>query len=255
MVKNKAILLIVCYCCTKTVFAQILFHEKFNDTTFLSSWKISTKVEQAIWLGTENSKYIRFHPNFQNQFIQTPTIFNTKGNFTLFFDWNKVGTNTIDSVQLQVFNNNAWQTIYAVYNGNNRAWQTDSVNFETNQDSLTLKWNYFSSGIFPSQYFNIDNIVLQKNTPTKIQQNKNEITFNIFPNPNNGQFQLKIDNQKNQAGKILMYSSTGTIVYESVLSNTTQSLLQLDVSTFPKGAYILQITNATNLFSKTFIIQ
>jgi hypothetical protein len=166
-----------------------------------------------------------------------------------------VGTNAIDSVQVQLFNNNTWHTIYAVYNGNNRTWQTDTVSFTTNQDSIKLKWNYFSSGIFPSQYFNIDNISLQKNTPTALFQNKNEISFNVFPNPSNGQFQLKISNHKSLNGKILIFSTTGALVYESILPAIPQSLVQLDLSTLSKGTYILQVLSADNLFSKSIIIQ
>lgn len=247
---------ILFYCgFVSTISAQVIFQEQFNDSSFRANWNISSSVEQAYWLGVEQSKYVRFHPRYQNQSIQTPTIYTTNGNYSLFFDWNKVGTNTIDSVQVQLFNNNTWHTIYAVYNGNNRTWQTDTVSFTTNQDSIKFKWNYFSSGTFPSQYFNIDNISLQKNTPTALFQNKNEISFNVFPNPSNGQFQLKISNHKSLNGKILIFSTSGALVYESILPAIPQSLVQLDLSTLSKGTYILQVLSADNLFSKSIIIQ
>jgi hypothetical protein len=68
---KKIIILIAC-CSTLTLNAQTIFQEDFNTEASFSSWNLSSKVEHALWLGKDNSKYLRFHPNFQNQFIETP---------------------------------------------------------------------------------------------------------------------------------------------------------------------------------------
>lgn len=109
--------------------AQTIFQEDFNTEASFSSWNLSSKVEHALWLGKDNSKYLRFHPNFQNQFIETAGINLPAANYTFSFDWNQARQQNTDSVNLQlsIDNGTSWQTMYAIYNGNNRTWQTDSL--------------------------------------------------------------------------------------------------------------------------------
>jgi hypothetical protein len=253
---KKTVILISC-CFPLSVNAQIIIQENFNSGQYLSAWNFAAKVEQALWLGKENSNYVRFHPNFQNQFIETPAINLVSGNYTLFFDWNQAGLQSVDSVNVQLTadNGTTWQTIYAIYNANNRNWQTDSVAINSTGSTIKLKWNYFSSGSFPAQYFNIDNIIIAKNTATALKNNSNEIITEVFPNPNNGNFQLKILNAKNKKGTIFIYNTQGELIYQHNLPVVLQSLLQLDLSANSKGSYILTIQTDESSYSKSIIIQ
>jgi hypothetical protein len=253
---KKIIILIAC-CTTLTLNAQTIFQEDFNTETSFSSWNLSAKVEYALWLGKANSKYLRFHPNYQNQFIETPGINLPAANYTFSFDWNQARQQNTDSVNLQlsIDNGTTWQTMYAIYNGNNRTWQTDSFVFNSVGGSIKFRWNYFSTGNFPSQYFNLDNILIKKNTTTGIRNNSTDITTELFPNPNNGNFQLKIYNAKNQKGNILIYNMQGELIYQQNLPVVTQSLVQIDLSILSKGSYLLNIEANENNYSKTLIIQ
>ena len=253
----KKITLIICcfiYVCSE---AQVVFEENFNKATFPNAWTFSSKTELALWLGKENSNYVRFHPNFQSQSIITPTINLAQGNFRLFFDWNKAREQTIDSINVQLTTDtgSTWQTIYAIYNGNNRNWQTDSVLLNNINGNIKLRWNYFSLGSFPSQYFNIDNVVLKKNVTTSINNKSAEVQITIFPNPTNEFVQLKLMNLKNKNGTIFIYNTQGEIIYQANLPVVTQSLLQIDMSSFSKGSYILSIQAEEQIYSITILLQ
>ena len=175
----------------------------------------------------------------------------------MLFDWNKARTLSVDSINVQFSNDNGnnWNTVYAIYNGNNRTWQTDSFLLDNISDSFKLRWNYFSSASFPSQYFNIDNIILKKNTATSIKINRNNLFGSIYPNPSNGIVQLKLLNFKNQTGFIYVYNTQGELVFQNNLPTVSQSLLQLDLTTLSKGAYILKLETSEQSFSSTILIQ
>lgn len=241
----------------KIVHSQIIFEENFNSPLFPANWNFSAKTELALWLGTDNSNYVRFHPDFQNQSITTPAINTTSGNYTLYFDWNKEGSLRVDSVQVQLTKDNgsSWQTVYAVYSGNNRNWQKDSVLLNNLNSSIKLRWNYYSSGSYPSQYFNIDNVVLKNSITTAIHTNNNNLQANIFPNPSNGIFQIKLFNLKNKPGTISLINLQGDLVYKNNLPNATQSLLQIDGLILSKGTYFLKIVTEEETHTSSIIIQ
>jgi hypothetical protein len=253
----KKITFIVCCFVSSYSEAQIVFKEDFNGLNYLNNWTLSAKVEQAVWLGKDNSNYLRFHPKFQNQFIVTPNINLLQGNYRLFFDWNKAGEQTVDSVTVQLTKNNGtnWQTIYAIYNGNNRNWQTDSIQLNNMNGNIKIRWNYFTSGSFPSQYFNIDNLVIENNIATSIKNKNNDLQAIAFPNPSDGRIQIKLINIKNTDGTIFIYNTQGNLVYQNNLPTATQSLVQIDLSSFSKGSYILNLKTAEQTYLTTIIIQ
>jgi hypothetical protein len=237
--------------------AQIVFQEDFNSRDFPVNWNLSSKIEKGIWLGKDNSGYIRFHPRYQQQFIETPSINFPAGNHLLFFDWNKAGDSNQDSVHVEITENNgsSWQTIYAIYSGNNRMWQTDSVAFNNTNGTIKFRWKYYSNGIFPAQYFNLDNVVIKTTIATSIKQNVSDITFGVFPNPNNGVFQIKLNNPKLRDGIIQITDSKGAIIFQQIIPAISQSLIQLNKSELSKGIYSIQLQTPSEVLSKNIIIQ
>lgn len=237
--------------------AQVIFQESFNDTSYKTSWSTTTRVEQALWLGKENSNYLRFHPNFQNQSIITPTITATSGNYTLFFEWNKARTQTPDSaqVQLSVNNGTTWETIYTIYNGNNRNWQKDSVELNNISSNFKIRWNYFSSGSFPSQYFNLDNVSIVQDISTSIKTQTNTIDFKVFPNPASDYFKIQLKNPMLKSGMLTIFNSAGEIIYQKNIAVISQTLYQLDIRNFSKGAYIVHAQFGEEQVEKTVLVQ
>lgn len=78
--------------------------------------------------------------------------------------------------------------------------------------------------------------------------------FDIYPNPNNGQFSIKTINEpKNEILKISVYNLIGEIVYQSNINNTdvTKSI-KLDA--IPNGIYFVKVKNGNQEFSKKIIV-
>lgn len=67
--------------------------------------------------------------------------------------------------------------------------------------------------------------------------------FKVYPNPNQGIFNLEIDYlYKGENIRIAIYDLTGKKMYFSnVLANDTQFTLELNLSTIPKGVYFIQV--------------
>ncbi len=235
----------------------MVFQENFDDTAYLQTWNNTSKIEQALWLGKDNSNYLRFHPRFQNQYIETPGISLPPGNYTLYFEWNKARIQTPDSVhvQLSVNNGNTWQTLYSIYDGSNRTWQKDSILLDSIDSTLKIRWNYFSSGSFPAQYFNLDNVSIAKNISTGIKNDTSTPVFSIFPNPSEDYVQIRLKNPMLKKGILTIYNTSGERVYQKDLQSVLQTLLQIDVSNYSKGAYIVTMQLGEEQFSKTILVQ
>lgn len=261
--KSSKIIPLVIYCVLWNFHssAQMLLNEKFNDTSFLANWKISSNVEHAYLIGNENSRFVRFHPKYQREFIQSPSIpVSSSQYYALVFDWNEAQNSYSDSVQVQTSNDNGltWKIIYSITKGNNRLWQTDSVSlgFLASGSNISLKWLYYSSGIFPSQFFNLDNIRLVSiGTPTSIKINENYLSAFIYPNPARNNFYLQLKNVLSKAPTLKIISTTGAVIRKMSLPELPNSISEIDVSHLEKGNYIIQIETDEHQDSHSLLIQ
>ena len=92
----------------------------------------------------------------------------------------------------------------------------------------------------------------------RMNQNKNQqnISVNIFPNPNNGSFTLDYQLNANQKGKMVLYSTTGEVVGQYILDNSAgkMSIVNPDLS---NGVYIYKLYTSDNtmVVGKVIIIK
>ena len=63
-----------------------------------------------------------------------------------------------------------------------------------------------------------------------------ELNVSLFPNPNNGQFQ--IDLGKETSATVSLFSTTGALVHQQRLK---QRFNELEVSQLPSGLYLVQV--------------
>ncbi|MEL7533995.1 MAG: T9SS type A sorting domain-containing protein [Bacteroidota bacterium] len=68
--------------------------------------------------------------------------------------------------------------------------------------------------------------------------------FNLFPNPNNGQFDLGLKFAKAEAAQVRVYDITGAIVETVVLPRAQQVNHTFDLSTRAAGIYLIQVQTA-----------
>ena len=78
-------------------------------------------------------------------------------------------------------------------------------------------------------------------------------TFNMYPNPSNGQFTLEFDDANNLPERVLVYDLNGRMVRE--LSSAVNTINSFDVSDLSKGTYFVQIVQGENMAMKKLIIQ
>ena len=94
---------------------------------------------------------------------------------------------------------------------------------------------------FPSGGFDLDAVaVIHEGTQSVIE---NEISqFIVYPNPSNGIFKVS----SLQSGNYSIFSATGKEILSSDFSND----FVVDLSDFPKGMYILQVNNRTQIITE-----
>jgi hypothetical protein len=75
----------------------------------------------------------------------------------------------------------------------------------------------------------------------------------LFPNPNDGKFAITTANKRNIDLTAEVFSVTGKLV--ATYTCEGQNRYTFDLSTQPKGSYILKIRTREGIFSKTVIIE
>lgn len=86
-------------------------------------------------------------------------------------------------------------------------------------------------------------------TQLGIHQNSSSI-FSVVPNPSNGIFRL--DRFEPELDQLKVYSSTGKLLIDQDLDLNSN---WLDLSAFPKGVYLLELSNHQNRFTKKIVYQ
>ncbi len=89
---------------------------------------------------------------------------------------------------------------------------------------------------------------------TSIDENNFKNKYNIYPNPSNEDLYVDIQNNTSEHALIQITDITYKLKY-SQFHNAFESPISIDISTFPKGIYILSITNKETIFREKIIIQ
>ncbi len=76
----------------------------------------------------------------------------------------------------------------------------------------------------------------------------------VYPNPSTGVFHIHFPSLPGEAGKLEVYDAQGALVLSNASVNGT-SEYQLDLSSSPKGLYLLKISDGVTLTGKTLVIR
>lgn len=96
-------------------------------------------------------------------------------------------------------------------------------------------------------------LVDENNIASGIFWNSNSLAIEIYPNPNNGQFIIKQENQI-KINRVEIYNILGEIVF-AINSNPQQSMLSIDLSDSPKGLYMGKIYDGKNTYTCKIVKQ
>jgi hypothetical protein len=91
--------------------------------------------------------------------------------------------------------------------------------------------------------------------PVSVRDDSFGRIFEIFPNPNNGKFDIKIETDKEFAGTLEVYNNLGTIIWqhEKIVINGT-TITHVDLQEVPAGTYTVVIRNNNNSVFKKVLI-
>ena len=81
-----------------------------------------------------------------------------------------------------------------------------------------------------------------------------KINLNIFPNPNNGIFNIKVQNSNKEDMSIEITNVNGQLVYNKQFNKTGLILEKIDLSDCSKGIYFVKVQSETNIKVKKIII-
>ena len=92
--------------------------------------------------------------------------------------------------------------------------------------------------------------------PVGITVEKANQTFDIYPNPNTGEFNIKVETLKSEEYNIEIYNSLGALIWkqENVTVNGTFTK-HVVLSESPSGIYMVALRNNANIIVKKLIIK
>lgn len=95
---------------------------------------------------------------------------------------------------------------------------------------------------------------VEENKKLELNSSNSEITLNIMPNPNNGNFTIKIDGANK--GDIEICDMSGKILYTKKLNNTNE--IQLFKQELAPGVYVIRYRDPydyNDLYKKIIILE
>ncbi|HMC00861.1 MAG TPA: T9SS type A sorting domain-containing protein [Flavobacteriaceae bacterium] len=81
----------------------------------------------------------------------------------------------------------------------------------------------------------------------------NNVEFSVYPNPTNGALNVKLL-QLNNLSSLMLFDLLGKTLINKVIDPNGNQLIKLDLSSYPKGVYILTIIQNGRPFSKKVVL-
>ena len=154
----------------------------------------------------------------------------------------KVYVDNFDLDSSHVYSNNSDGYYHRYFSGGNYELSFSATGYETKKIPVSI-------ATFQNQNLNV------KLAPKDISiDNKNELSFNVYPNPVKNEFYIAFDkNQFSTNYQIRLYNSRGEIV-QSTECPSEKEKLQISTADLPSGFYFIQIQNyGINHFHKLII--
>jgi hypothetical protein len=85
----------------------------------------------------------------------------------------------------------------------------------------------------------------------------NGLSMMLYPNPNSGNFTLKINSiiKKPQTFQLEVYTVMGALIYSESLNFTTSLIKQMHFAYLSKGVYFINLRSKDNLMNARFVVQ
>jgi PKD repeat protein len=84
---------------------------------------------------------------------------------------------------------------------------------------------------------------------------QNDASFNLYPNPNNGTFNVILDPKYNDKPcDLVIYNMLGEIIYKTRFEANENLIKEIDLNNTPNGAYFIKLNTTKGSYSKKLII-
>ena len=113
------------------------------------------------------------------------------------------------------------------------------------QSAGTPTWYYISST--PMVRMNFDPALI---VPPSAVNDVSPSQFNVYPNPSNGVFTIELDG--NAKYDVTVNNVLGQTVYAT---STTSMNITIDLSSFEKGIYTIELKNNTSAYTEKVIVE
>ena len=140
-------------------------------------------------------------------------------------------------------------TVFANYNGVDTVFMSTSGSNPNNGESLVQDIDGIQDGIDPGTWLyttfatcvrlNFDPSIIGVNVG--LDEKINLADFQIYPNPNNGKFNISINDNLNRQNIVVIKNIIGQTVYSETASNS--SINSFDLSRLKKGIYMVSLVN------------
>jgi len=119
-------------------------------------------------------------------------------------------------------------------------------------DSTTV---LFSSSVFSDSTMVNDTVTLSTKDCTSLEDANDIQKLKIFPNPNNGTFNLSLNNFSEEKGSFEIVNTLGERVYVQDLEFNESISQNFELNSLPKGIYFLNVKTESNCLVERLIIQ
>lgn len=97
-----------------------------------------------------------------------------------------------------------------------------------------------------------DGQVYYNNVATLLKDVNSNLEFNIFPNPNNGQFEINYSSSTNLKTEIRVLDVLGKVVYQTEM---TDDKVLIDLNTQSAGIYYVVLMSENKLITKKIVVE
>jgi len=160
------------------------------------------------------------------------------------------GGASIDSLTVDVYDGVNWNnSLFKIEGNQGNNWNRGTVDL-TPFTGKTIKLRFNGgTGAFWNTDMAIDDINISDFTSIDEDLLKNAVS--LYPNPNNGEFKLMIDNAGLEKVDVVIFDIYGRMVYSNQLTNKVNDISLLGVSA---GVYTVRIMAEKQTITKKIVI-
>jgi len=150
-------------------------------------------------------------------------------------------------IKTDTFGDTLWTRTFGGYNDE---WSGSVIQTLDNGFIISGYSNSFGNGI--EVYLVKTNPEGISGLPQIIPQN---IQYEVYPNPGNGQFNIEFEDPNSTAMKVEVFDHAGKLVFEKNGINRQGNVYPLSLAGFPSGSYLLQVTTSKGCAVTKLVIQ